>query len=84
MYKNENILKACNILFGPDFKFYHESLDYLQLSGIKNAYREKSKLFHPDRAYIVGEDESVLAENFKELNKVVVLEARGFFIDFTV
>ena len=69
MYKNENIVKACNILFGPDFKFYHESLDYLQLSGIKNAYREKSKIFHPDRAYIVGEDESVLAENFKELNK---------------
>ncbi len=68
MYNN-NLINACNILFGPSFKYNSDTLDYIQLSGIKSAYRNKSKLFHPDRSHIVGKDELVLTEYFKKINK---------------
>lgn len=69
MNNSKNLINACNILFGPRFKFYPNTLDYIQLSGIKSAYKEKSKLYHPDRSYAVGIDAEILAEYFKELNK---------------
>jgi hypothetical protein len=69
MNNTKNIINACNILFGPKFKFNPSTLDYIQLSGIKSAYKEKSKLYHPDRSYVRGIDANILAEYFKELNK---------------
>ena len=69
MNNNRKIINACNILFGPMFKIYPSTLDYIQLSGIKSAYKEKSKLYHPDRSYAIGIDAEILTEYFKELNK---------------
>jgi curved DNA-binding protein CbpA len=45
-----DILKACRILFGPEVSVTQGFLSYIQLSGIKSAYRRVAKLTHPDRA----------------------------------
>lgn len=44
----QEILKACNILFGSDIEFSLEFLYYIQLSGIKSAYRKRARETHPD------------------------------------
>ncbi|MDC7125661.1 MAG: J domain-containing protein [Spirochaetales bacterium] len=40
--------EACTILFGDAFAVEQATLDYLQISGIKQAYRAKVKECHPD------------------------------------
>ncbi len=45
----KNLYRSCRILFGSDLKVSHEFLQYLQLSGIKKAYRRKVMEIHPDR-----------------------------------
>lgn len=43
-----DIKEACRVLFGPQFKVTPGTLTYLHPSGIKNAFREKAKILHPD------------------------------------
>ncbi len=45
----EELYRSCRIIFGNDLKVTREFLQYLQLSGIKKAYRRKALEFHPDR-----------------------------------
>jgi len=45
----EELYRSCRIIFGPDLKVSSEFLQYLQLSGIKKAYRQKALEMHPDR-----------------------------------
>ena len=45
----EELYRSCRIIFGRDLKVSPDFLQYLQLSGIKKAYRKKALEFHPDR-----------------------------------
>lgn len=45
----DTLYKACLILFGPDIAANRGFLSYLQLSGVKSAYRQRALLTHPDR-----------------------------------
>lgn len=40
---------ACRILFGPELQCSPEFLDYLQISGVKSAFRRRAMETHPDR-----------------------------------
>ena len=44
----EELYRSCRIIFGKDLKVSREFLQYLQLSGIKKAYRKKALEIHPD------------------------------------
>ena len=45
----EELYRSCRIIFGQNLKVSREFLQYLQLSGIKKAYRKKALEIHPDR-----------------------------------
>jgi hypothetical protein len=44
-------------------------LGYLQPAGVKTAYRKLAMESHPDRAQLIGVEETVLEEKFKEVNR---------------
>ncbi len=46
----QELFRACEIIFGPDLHISRDFLEYLQLSGIKSAYRQRAMETHPDRA----------------------------------
>lgn len=46
--KEEKLLRACSVLFGSHLSITLPFLDYIQLSGVKTAYRNRVKETHPD------------------------------------
>ncbi len=58
------LFNACNILFGPEIEVSLDFLRYLQLSGLKAAYRKKALETHPDRAKTLGENKTKMNEHF--------------------
>jgi hypothetical protein len=58
------LFNACNILFGPEIEVSLDFLKYLQLSGLKAAYRKKALETHPDRAKALGENKTKMNEHF--------------------
>ena len=56
--KENRITEACTILFGEEFAADTATLNYLQVSGIKTAFREKVKECHPDTAEKTGNENS--------------------------
>ena len=64
LVKEDRIAEACSILFGEEFAVEQATLDYLQPSGIKHAFREKVKECHPDTD---GGDSPELQESFLKL-----------------
>jgi len=46
--KEEKLLHACAVLFGTDLAISSPFLDYIQLAGVKSAYRVRAKETHPD------------------------------------
>jgi hypothetical protein len=44
----EELYRSCRLIFGKDLKVSREFFEYLQLSGIKKAYRQKALELHPD------------------------------------
>ncbi|UCG78825.1 MAG: hypothetical protein JSV21_03040 [Nitrospirota bacterium] len=62
-----DLINACRILFGSDIKVDYEFLQYIQLSGVKSAYRKKALVTHPDRFIDQGEEfQKKSAESFRE------------------
>ena len=51
----QELFRACEIIFGPGLNVSREFLEYLQLSGIKTAYRKRAMETHPDRMASQGE-----------------------------
>lgn len=49
------LLRHCSVLFGDHLELSDDFLDYVQLSGIKCAYRRRVKETHPDLAACRGE-----------------------------
>ena len=45
----EHHFRSLEILFGPGLKASADFLEYLQLSGLKSAYRKRAMETHPDR-----------------------------------
>ncbi len=48
---HSELYHACRILFGPELQCSHEFLDYLQISGVKSAFRRRAMETHPDKLY---------------------------------
>ena len=76
------VSKACGILFGPQVEVSLDFLKYLEPSGLKSAYRKKALETHPDRARIIGKDETKMTELFRETtfayNKLIsVIKSNG-------
>jgi len=46
--KEQQLLRACTVLFGAEVMVSRGFLDYLQLSGLKSAYRRRALQTHPD------------------------------------
>ncbi|MFA7383780.1 MAG: DnaJ domain-containing protein [Desulfurivibrionaceae bacterium] len=46
----KELFRSCEIIFGPELTISREFLDYIQLAGIKSAYRKRAMETHPDRA----------------------------------
>lgn len=63
-----DLIKACNILFGSDIASGRDFLYYIQHSGIKTAYRKRARLTHPDTANC-EESRLDLTEQFIETNR---------------
>ena len=51
----QELYRACRIIFGPDLTVSREFLEYIQFSGVKSAFRKKAMETHPDR--LTGHDE---------------------------
>jgi hypothetical protein len=49
IFAEQELHNACKVLFGADLQVSQGFLNYLQLSGIKSAYRKKALETHPDR-----------------------------------
>jgi len=46
--EEQQLFRSCEILFGSHLKISWEFLEYLQLSGLKGAYRQRAMETHPD------------------------------------
>lgn len=51
----QELYRACRIIFGQDLAVSREFLEYIQRSGVKSAFRKKAMETHPDR--LAGQDE---------------------------
>ncbi len=51
----QDLFKACRVLFGGEIQISRGFLEYLQLNGIKTAYRRRARETHPDMLTDVGE-----------------------------
>lgn len=46
---HHELFTSCRILFGAELQCSREFLDYLQISGVKSAFRRRAMETHPDR-----------------------------------
>jgi len=51
----QDLFKACRVLFGGEIQINRGFLEYLQPNGIKTAYRRRARETHPDMLTDVGE-----------------------------
>ncbi|MFH0785409.1 MAG: hypothetical protein V2B20_26120 [Pseudomonadota bacterium] len=58
---HRELFRSCEILFGSELHVCHEFLDYLEISGVKSAFRKRAMETHPDRH--TGRDLQVRQEN---------------------
>ena len=59
------LLQSCTVLFGSELDISRDFLDYLQISGIKTAYRKRAKETHPDlTGRTMGDVREVRSDSF--------------------
>ena len=46
---HSELFRSCQILFGSELQVSGEFLDYLEVGGVKSAYRKRAMETHPDR-----------------------------------
>ena len=86
----EELCRSCRIIFGSDLRVSSDFLQYLQLSGIKKAYRKKALEFHPDRGFSQSLTlQQGLANQFIDVHQayeklVTYLEARDKGFEFNI
>ena len=61
------VFDACGLLFGSKVEISLDFLKYLELSGLRSAYRKKALETHPDRAKTLGRDEAKMNDRFREV-----------------
>jgi hypothetical protein len=49
-YREEDLLDACRMLFGPHIGVNGQFLHYIQADGLRRAYRARAREYHPDVA----------------------------------
>ena len=64
----QDLINACESLFGTDIEVSIDFLRYLKPSGVKAAFRIKALETHPDRAIVLAGQTDSLAKKFQEIN----------------
>jgi hypothetical protein len=64
----QDLLKACESLFGTDIDVSEDFLRYLKPAGVKAAFRKKALETHPDRAVMLASPTGSLERRFQEIN----------------
>jgi hypothetical protein len=86
----QELFQACQVIFGEELSISREFLEYVQMSGIKSAYRKRAKETHPDRLVSEGQLAQVRgAQQFQAIQQAykslsVYLEAREKGFRFTL
>ncbi len=57
----QKLFRSCEILFGSELTISLEFLDYIQVGGLKDAYRRRAKETHPDA--VLGKDSKIRQKN---------------------
>lgn len=66
----QELFQACQVIFGDDLSISREFLEYVQMSGVKSAYRKRAKETHPDRLVGQGSVAQVRgAQQFREVQQ---------------
>jgi hypothetical protein len=82
----QELYRACHLIFGKDLSVSREFLEYIQLPGIKSAFRKKAFEIHPDRAAFHGNAKNgkddkgfcSVREAYETLTSYVRARERGF------
>lgn len=64
----KQLFRSCEILFGPQLDVSRQFLDYLQMGGVKSAYRQRAMETHPDR--LIGLDPLSLRQGIERFHAV--------------
>ena len=86
------LFNACQVLFGHEVSINRQFLDYLQLAGVKSAYRRKAFETHPDMLAGKGHDNPkqgadlflAVQKAYENLTTYLDARARGLHIQTTV
>lgn len=83
----QELYRACEVLFGLDLdRISRDFLEYVQLSGIKTAYRKKARETHPDSNFGASDlvqrrcaDEfRAVQQSYEQLTKYLDAREKGF------
>ena len=80
------LYRACRLVFGSELTVSREFLEYIQMSGIKSAFRKKAFEIHPDRAAFHGKSKNGKDDNgfcsvreaYETLTSYIRARERGF------
>ncbi|MDR0868862.1 MAG: J domain-containing protein [Planctomycetota bacterium] len=70
---SESLTNACLLLFGEDTVVSPAFINYLQIAGLKAAFRSMAMRNHPDLAMQIGVDAPVLQKRFHDLRQAYEL-----------
>ncbi|HNZ27540.1 MAG TPA: J domain-containing protein [Spirochaetota bacterium] len=77
-----NIEGAIDTLFGADiFLISYDKIKNINPKRVKEQFRKRAKQFHPDRAEILGINESQLCEEFKKINEAYLSIMKAIKLD---
>jgi len=76
-----DLYHACRILFGPELQCSREFLDYLQIGGVKSAFRRRAMETHPDRLSVCGHQGGALDASGFHLVRQAYENLLGFLHD---